>query len=402
MITTKPASAEFFVSWRSSDAAHRDWRFFPKLDPWRDSMPGDLKERLRDSDGDLVVVELGAEEGVPDGVSPRRRGLPRTPVVNAFHRRHLHGPYDGRFYPRGVLSQISGAGALFSQDRHPFRVLRLEPDRVEVDLGHPLGGTPLTVGGRVSEQRDSKEERGGSCNDVLADLVESGPGMQCPPVGGRVDFEQADAFAREDAAPDDAFYDRPRMVQHIDGRARACINQAYRKAIEPGDRVLDLMSSWVSHLDGTAPQIRVTGLGMNEEELKANARLEDSLVQDLNREPRLPWSDGEFDVAVCTVSVEYLTRPHEVFAEVARVLRPGGRFVVTFSDRWFPPKVIRLWTLLHPFERMGLVLDYFRRSGQFGELETESWTGWPRPEDDKYYRVMLNSDPVFVVRGARI
>jgi SAM-dependent methyltransferase len=323
-------------------------------------------------------------------------------VVNAFHRRHLHGPYDGRFYPRGVLSQISGAGALFSQDRHPFRVLRLEPDRVEVDLGHPLGGTPLTVGGRVSEQRDSKEERGGSCNDVLADLVESGPGMQCPPVGGRVDFEQADAFAREDAAPDDAFYDRPRMVQHIDGRARACINQAYRKAIEPGDRVLDLMSSWVSHLDGTAPQIRVTGLGMNEEELKANARLDDSLVQDLNREPRLPWSDGEFDVAVCTVSVEYLTRPHEVFAEVARVLRPGGRFVVTFSDRWFPPKVIRLWTLLHPFERMGLVLDYFRRSGQFGELETESWTGWPRPEDDKYYRVMLNSDPVFVVRGARI
>ena len=83
------------------------------------------------------------------------------------------------------------------------------------------------------------------------------------------------------------------------------------------------------------------------------------------------------------------------------MLKPGGRCIFTFSDRWFPPKVIRLWTELHPFERMGLVLEYFRRTGQFGELATESWRGWPRPEDDKYYPQRRTADPVFAVSGQR-
>lgn len=80
-------------------------------------------------------------------------------------------------------------------------------------------------------------------------------------------------------------------------------------------------------------------------------------------------------MVICSVSVEYLVRPLEVFAEVGRVLKPGGRFIITFSDRWFPSKVIQLWTELHPFERMALVLEYFRRSGQFSDLATESRRG---------------------------
>ena len=97
-----------------------------------------------------------------------------------------------------------------------------------------------------------------------------------------------------------------------------------------------------------------------------------------------------------------MTEPYRVFAEVARVLQPGGYFVVTFSDRWFPPKAIRLWSRLHPFERTGLVLDYFCRSGSFTLLGTESRVGWPRPEDDQYYGRLLNSDPMFAVWGQRV
>jgi SAM-dependent methyltransferase len=183
--------------------------------------------------------------------------------------------------------------------------------------------------------------------------------------------------------------------------ARAIINRLYRRSIAPHARVLDLMSSWVSHLDGVADSIAVSGLGMNAAELAGNPRLADYVVQDLNHDPRLPYTDGSFDVVVCSVSVEYLVSPFDVFTEVARVLKPGGWCIVTFSDRWFPPKVIRLWTELHPFERIGLVLEYFRTSGHFAGLATESWRGWPRPRDDKYYPRRGTADPVFAVSGQR-
>ena len=140
---------------------------------------------------------------------------------------------------------------------------------------------------------------------------------------------------------------------------------------------------------------------MNADELSANDRLTRYVVHDLNRDPRLPFDDGAFDAAVCTVSVEYLTRPLAVFDEMARVLSPGGIFIVTFSNRWFPPKAIRIWKELHPFERMGMVRELFSHEARFDRLETFSSQGWPRPEDDKYAGQMLNSDPVFAVWGRR-
>jgi hypothetical protein len=260
----------------------------------------------------------------------------------------------------------------------------------------------VTIGGKVSEFLKSKEERGGHCNDIVTSITELGPGMQCRPEHGTVNFIHDQTFRRADTSEDAVFYRNVRMVHHTDSQSRTIINQIYRRFIDPGARVLDLMSSWDSHLDGIPESATVHGLGMNAEELASNARLSDARLQDLNRETGLPYPDSSYDVALCTVSVEYLIRPADIFAEVARVLKPGGHFVVTFSDRWFPPKVIGLWTELHPFERMGLVLEYFRQSGQFGELNTESFRGWPRPTDDKYYRERLVSDPVFAVWGQRL
>lgn len=117
-------------------------------------------------------------------------------------------------------------------------------------------------------------------------------------------------------------------------------------------RVLDLMSSWVSHLPEY--DLDATGLGLNAEEMGQNPRLATHVVHDLNGNPELPFADGEFDAVVCTASVEYLIQPHDVFRSVRRVLKPGAPFVVTFSDRWFSPKAIQVWPLLHAFERMGL------------------------------------------------
>jgi SAM-dependent methyltransferase len=140
---------------------------------------------------------------------------------------------------------------------------------------------------------------------------------------------------------------------------------------------------------------------MNAEELAANPVLRERRVQDLNQHPVLPFDDAAFDGAVCTVSVEYLVRPFEVFAEIRRVLKPGAPFVLSFSNRWFPPKVIQLWEQAHQFERPGIVLEYFLQSGGWTDLHSFSLVGLPRPPDDKYADRMAYSDPVHAVWGYR-
>jgi SAM-dependent methyltransferase len=139
---------------------------------------------------------------------------------------------------------------------------------------------------------------------------------------------------------------------------------------------------------------------MNAEELAANPRLTARVVQDLNVSPELPWHDDSFDCVVNTASIEYLTRPLEVVGEVRRVLRPGGVFAVSFSDRWFPSKAIRVWSELHPFERLGLVLSLLLQAG-FGDLQTETLRGVKRPDDDRHIGQRNFSDPLFAVRGRK-
>ena len=191
------------------------------------------------------------------------------------------------------------------------------------------------------------------------------------------------------------------MVHHLDAMALTQIEGLYRRLLPKGARILDLMSSWTSHIGADLAPDRVTGLGMNQVELDANRLLAERIVHDLNLDPRLPLPDEAFDAVICTVSVEYLIKPQEVFAEVRRVLRPGGRFVVTFSNRWFPPKVIKVWQDVHELERVGLVMEYFLRDGGFIDLQTWSMRGLPRPLDDKYADRMAKSDPIYAVWGER-
>ena len=177
------------------------------------------------------------------------------------------------------------------------------------------------------------------------------------------------AFRRADESDDARFYVWPRLVNHIDDGARAAVTDLYRQHLAPGDDVLDLMSSWVSHLPPELELGRVAGLGMNGKELAENPRLSEWTVQSLNASPALPYDDGAFDAALCCVSVQYLTRPVEVFAQVGRVLRPGAPFVVTFSNRCFPTKAVAAWRALDDDGHAALVAEYARQSDAFQEAE---------------------------------
>src|SRR5262245_37181839 len=175
-------------------------------------------------------------------------------------------------------------------------------------------------------------------------------------------------FAREDESSDALFYAQPRFVLHVDEATVAALTQLYREELGRGCRVLDLMSSWVSHLPPEVSYARVAGLGMNADELAANPRLDERVVQDLNARPALPWPAASFDAVLCAVSVQYLVRPVEVFAEVARVLAPRGRLLVATSHRLFPTKAIAAWRALDRDDRLRLVARYLELAGGFANL----------------------------------
>jgi SAM-dependent methyltransferase len=180
------------------------------------------------------------------------------------------------------------------------------------------------------------------------------------------------AFRRADESPDRTFYAAPRFVTHIDDAAIAAVTALYREYLPVGGAVLDCMSSWVSHLPADVTYRRVAGLGMNAEELAANPRLTDWHVQDLNEQAPLPYGEAEFDGAGCCVSVQYLTQPEAVFRAVARVLRPGAPFVVTFSNRCFPTKAVAAWQALDDAGHARLVAAYFAAAGGFEPAEVRA------------------------------
>lgn len=390
---------ELALLWQSRYARHTDQLYFERVSLWRDMFPGDLAARLARADPGQIVscpTPIGAL------VEPYDRSLVRMLRRNQFRppRPELAGllPLAGRFYPRHFVHDVHD---FFPEDRRPLRCLITTTDHMAADFNHPFAGFNAAVEGRIIQDLEAKEERGGHCNDVPVEITADGPGMQAALADRDTDFFAGDPFARIDPRPDPDFYQQPRLVQHLDDVALAGVRQIYGEYIRPDMRVLDLMSSWVSHLPESRDHTEVTGLGLNREELERNPDLSERVVHDLNASPQLPFEVATFDAAICTVSVEYLTRPLEVFREVARVLRPGGTFIVTFSDRWFPPKVISLWTELHPFERVGLVIDYFRLSGGFVDIASLSRRGWPRPAADTHAAQRVKSDPVFAVSGVR-
>jgi hypothetical protein len=177
------------------------------------------------------------------------------------------------------------------------------------------------------------------------------------------------ALRRYDETPDEQFYQIPRLVTHIDDRAMEAVTQLYREHFPPGGAILDLMSSWVSHLPPEVKYSRMVGHGMNEAELRANPRLDSYFVQNLNADPALPFEDGEFDGAGCCVSVQYLTRPIEVFREVGRVLKPGAPFVITFSNRCFPTKAVAIWQALDDRQHLAYVAHLLREAGNWTDIE---------------------------------
>jgi SAM-dependent methyltransferase/FKBP-type peptidyl-prolyl cis-trans isomerase 2 len=388
----------FHLKWKSDGVAHTDGYQASRINIWRDYIPPSLLEEINGKQaGERFELQPTTNDFIQEyakqslfQIKNKQFDPQSTLGANA-------NPAVGRFYPKGILKSVAG---VFSANVQPFRLVHLNNGNMMVDFNHPLAGKELILSGIVGKVENKATERGGSSVDWM-EVLTTGPGMQARWRGQQTDFLSAEAFARDDETPDTLFYNEPRLVQHIDDTAIEMIKNTYGRFLKDDLDVLDLMSSWQSHLPEKLNLRRLVGLGLNDLELKKNSRLSEHVVQDLNLSPVLPFESDSFDAVVCTVSVEYLTNPLAIFEEVTRVLRDDGYFIVTFSNRWFPTKAIRIWKELHEFERMGMVLEYFGHSGGFKNLQTYSFRGLPRPHDDKYFPDLLYSDPVYAVWGQK-
>jgi SAM-dependent methyltransferase len=290
----------------------------------------------------------------------------------------------GRFYPARILNTDE------TMPGQLLRVVQLDDKQFTADFNHPLAGVECMF---TTLPGINLPALPGRTAELLA-----WAGIDVPLPEGAVDYSDADAFARDDESPDPEFYTTPRKLMHVDGVCAERIQAFYRDNIPAAAKVLDLMAAWHSYLVGFTGEI--VGLGMNAEEMDDNPVMQSHVVHDLNADPGLPFDEASFDAVVNSVSIEYLTQPQVVLADVCRVLRPGGKLLITFSTRFFPPKAIRLWKLLHPVERLNWVAQMMHAAG-FSDISTIVERGLERDTGDHYFPRLKEMDPVFGVVGRK-
>lgn len=398
MTASRLAAIEIAVDWQSKDASHRERVYFEKVNFWRDFFPGRLGDQLANS-------ALGEWFSEPDVRCDLIEDWSSREVVEADRNKIVQRratvrpvlPQLGRFYPRALFG---GIPKVVAEDLRVMRVIAEHDNMLRFDLNHPMSRYPLTVSGRVVEWLGAGAERGGRCNDIVLDSINAGPGFQAALDEGRPDLNSNAPFQRLDPSDDARAWAGSGTL--LDAEADRQMGAMLSRVLKPGMRVLDLMSGRDSHIPESICGIEVIGIGVDRDAMAANTRLSEYVVQDVNASPELPWPNHHFDAVIGSFAFEYLADPIHSIAELARLTRPGGGILFTFTDQFHPAKCIGIWNDLHPFERLGLVLEILRRNGDFSSLHSETARFFPRPADDPEYARKLFSDTVYAAWGTVI
>ncbi len=177
-----------------------------------------------------------------------------------------------------------------------------------------------------------------------------------------------DAFRRMDETPDDQFYRIPRFTSHIDQGAIKAVTKLYKEYFRENTDILDLMSSFFSHLPERTSYNRVVGLGMNEREMARNKQLDEWVVHNLNENPVLPFQGNTFDAGAICVSIDYLINPVAVLKDAGRVLKPDAPLIITYSNRYFESKATAAWLHLSDEQRAYMVKSFLEEAECFNDI----------------------------------
>ncbi|WP_456431108.1 methyltransferase domain-containing protein [Thermosulfuriphilus sp.] len=376
--------------WKSEVANHEE-RYFVKANLWRDLWPTEVAKILKKAQpGNRYRFSFPPGTLIPKRDEAEiRRAAPirfRTQKVGDI-------PRLGRFYPRGVFN-LPG---FYNADIRPTRIIKLTEEVMVLDLNHPLAGQPLELEIEVLDIIRGGEERGGRVRD-WGEILTDGPGIQARFGKTPTDFGGPKAQRRADNRPDAEFYSQPQGRLPIDEKAADLILEINRRILPDGP-ILELFSLSESFLPEGK---KITGVSPSRAAVAGNPKLEKKIIQDLNQDPRLPFEGESFEAVVLNLSLPYLLDPGKIAKEVARVLKPKGVFLLTFTDRFLAPRATELWIDLHPFERMGYALEHLLATGAFKDLNTYSARGFPRPVSDVLFPERQEADPVFAVWGRRL
>lgn len=386
------------MHWNDGRAQHEDHVHFeqPSVAGEFDDLPGDIGAAICDAQpGSVIRTQYRRGElfgpwsqeycHLASSSTFQRNLLPDIPVE----------PRIGRFYPRKFFLDLPE----FMHDvNQPARITRLSQESMSIDLNNSLARFRLDMEIAVNGKHHKIDSFAGDNVDVISQFGSFTGLKACLEGNANTDYgDDMEGLACLDSEDDAVFYQHPRMTQHLDMAALKTVNRLYRRLIPDGAEVLDIMASHDSHLQGVKLH-SLHIIGLNQEELAANEAANVSMVHNLNAEPVILLTDDSVDAVVCTVSIEYFTNPIAILTDIRRVLRQGGVFIATFSNRWFPTKSVRIWSQLQEFERVGLVTQWMASCG-FENLHTYSDRGRRRPAGDIYHGELNLSDPVHAVWG---
>lgn len=387
------------IEWQGKDCSFSDWRYLPSVSPGRDHLPWIIEQLLiGKASGERIEHTFKPGELVAKGAFSQQFTVDVSKFQPSNTGLHPTIPALGRFYPGDFIPNLPVS---YQNNELPCRIVGIHDNQLKVDFNHPLADKTLKLTLVIECVKQAGTERGEQRISLPSAICDQGPGMQDELPDAETNFMAGKPFARADERNDSEIF-KPRLTPFWDQIALMQVSQIYSKLIPPDSRILDLMAGVHSPLqESDIRPARLTAAGLNQQELKANPICDEHHVIDVNAMSALPFADAQFDVILIHAAIEYVIRPQVLFSEIRRVLRSGGKIIISFSNRSADQKVIQLWSQAYEFERPGIVLSYLRHTGGFHQFSSYSQRGLFRPENDELANKLLFSDPVYLVNATK-
>ncbi len=302
----------------------------------------------------------------------------------------------GRFYRIEALMGREGKNSI---KKPLFRCIEKRDDLFFADFNHPLSEIKCTLTAKVmkiAQQPEVQFGTGGMCFDWISNIG-NGIGMQGKFKQIDTDFYSANSFEVEDTEEGGIFYEKNSSIINVDVVLKNKISEVLENMIDDGSKILDIMGRTSPYLKNN-PDITI--IGLNKEISSIDKKISSINNKNIVQDPRLPYYEDQFDFVICSFCFEYLPRPQEFVNEVNRILKPSGSFITIFTNRYFKPKSILLWSELNDFERLGYLQDNYKRTN-FKNIATYTSRGYLRALSDPEAVIDRQSAPLFLIKGTK-
>lgn len=381
MPDTKLTNIDLQLEWKSPTAFHADVLHLAKVDLSQDKLPAGFGEKITElAVGENFSKTLSAKDLLGEGFATDKVISFNSKFFDSQFKSQNSPPIQYRFYPTAIAWQGLNAD---SSDYTPFRLISINEDTMVADRNHPLAKYYLTLTATKTLENEVSLSKNRLSRDLGKLLTSRGPGMQASFEFGDPVFFKQYPFQLRQQDNSQKVVNNTTAIHDPKSSVSLQVAKLYTRLLAKHSKVLDLMSHSESYLGDEFKAGLIVGLGNNEKALSDNKSLDTYSVQEMNSTTTLPYESDSFDDAICSFSIEQLTDPLAVLQEIARVVVSGGKFIITFSEQYSSSSAIPLWAQLHPFERMQLVLEYFRHHDLFSDLNTYSVRGLASKNEEK-------------------